>query len=139
MRRTEAHQGVRMIKFVDVLGRYEASELGQLEAAELLGVGERTFRRWCQRYEDDGEAGLLDRRLLLKSGIVFAGAMTTGIGGSIASAAAEPLAVEPWSKTIGVPPPPYATPSPRALRMCNGCTSGFAAGGSLVITQTPKD
>jgi transposase len=34
-----------------------------LEAAELLGVGERTFRRWRQRYEDDGEAGLLDRRL----------------------------------------------------------------------------
>ena len=45
---------------------------------------------------------------------LFAGAMTTGVGGSIASAAAEPLAVEPWSKTIGVPPPPYATPSPRA-------------------------
>ena len=63
MRRTEAHQGVRMIKFRDILGRYEASEFGQLEAAELLGVGERTFRRWCRRYEDDGEAGLLDGRL----------------------------------------------------------------------------
>src|SRR5258708_39917802 len=58
--------------------------------------------------------GLLDRRLLLKSGMVFAGAMTTGVAGSIASAAAEPLAVESWSKSIGVPPPPYATPSPRA-------------------------
>jgi len=23
-------------------------------------VGERTFRRWCQRYEEDGEAGLLE-------------------------------------------------------------------------------
>jgi transposase len=34
-----------------------------LEAAELLGVGERTFRRWRQRYDEDGEAGLLDRRL----------------------------------------------------------------------------
>src|SRR5256885_10576783 len=62
MRRSEAHQGVRVIKFLDVLGRYEASEFSQLEAAELLGVGERTFRRWRQRYEDDGEAGLLDRR-----------------------------------------------------------------------------
>jgi transposase len=68
MRRTEAHQGVRMIKFVDVLGRYEALELNQLEAAELLGVGERTFRRWRQRFEDDGEAGLLDRRLGKASG-----------------------------------------------------------------------
>lgn len=52
-----------MIKFLDILGRYEASEFSQMEAAELLGVGERTFRRWCQRYEDEGEAGLLDRRL----------------------------------------------------------------------------
>ncbi len=63
MRRSEAHQGVRMIKFLDILGRYEASEFGQLEAAELLGIGERTFRRWCRRYEEEGEAGLLDRRL----------------------------------------------------------------------------
>jgi transposase len=63
MRRTEALQGVRMIKFLDILGRYEAAEFSQLEAAELLGVGERTFRRWRHRYEEDGEAGLLDRRL----------------------------------------------------------------------------
>jgi transposase len=68
MRRSEAHQGVRMIKFLDILGRYEASEFSQLEAAELLGVGERTFRRWRQRYHEDGEAGLLDRRLGKASG-----------------------------------------------------------------------
>ena len=68
MRRTEAHQGVRMIKFVSILGRYEAAELNQLEAAELLGVGERTFRRLCRRFADDGEAGLLDRRLGKASG-----------------------------------------------------------------------
>jgi transposase len=63
MRRTEALQGVRMIKFLDILGRYEAAEFSQLEAAELLGIGERTFRRWRQRHEEEGEAGLLDRRL----------------------------------------------------------------------------
>ena len=68
MRRTEALQGVRMIKFLDVLGRYEASEFSQLDAAELLGVGERTFRRWRRRFEDEGEAGLLDRRLGKASG-----------------------------------------------------------------------
>jgi transposase len=68
MRRSEAHQGVRMIKFIDVLSRYERSEFSQLEAAELLGIGERTFRRWRQRYEDEGEAGLLDRRLGKVSG-----------------------------------------------------------------------
>ena len=68
MRRTAARQGVRMLKFMDVFGRWEASELSQLEAAELLGMGERTFRRWCRRYEEDGEAGLLDRRIGKASG-----------------------------------------------------------------------
>ena len=68
MGRTEAFQGVRMIKFLSILNRYEAAEFSQLEAAELLGVGERTFRRWRQRFEDDGEEGLLDRRLGKASG-----------------------------------------------------------------------
>jgi transposase len=57
-----------MIKFLSILSRYESAEFSQLEAAELLGVGERTFRRWRQRFEDDGEAGLLDRRLGKASG-----------------------------------------------------------------------
>ena len=68
MRRTEAHQGERMIKFSSILSRYEAAEFSQAEAAELLGIGERTFRRWRQRFEDEGEAGLLDRRLGKASG-----------------------------------------------------------------------
>src|ERR1035441_3449114 len=68
MRRTEAHQGVRMIKFSSILSRYEAAECSQAEAAELLGIGERTFRRWRVRFEDEGEAGLLDRRLGKASG-----------------------------------------------------------------------
>lgn len=68
MRRTEALQGVRMIKLRSVLDRYEASELSQLEAAELLGMGERTFRRWRGRFEDEGEDGLIDRRLGKPSG-----------------------------------------------------------------------
>lgn len=63
MRRTEVLQGVRMMKFRDVFGRCAEGGLSQLEAAELLGIGERTFRRWCRRYEAEGEAGLLDRRL----------------------------------------------------------------------------
>jgi transposase len=63
MRRSEALQGVRMIRFRSVVGRYEADELNQIEAAEMLGVSERTFRRWCRRFEDEGESGLLDRRL----------------------------------------------------------------------------
>jgi transposase len=57
-----------MMRFMDVFGRSETSELSKLEAAELLGVDERTFRRWCQRYREDGEAGLADRRLGKPSG-----------------------------------------------------------------------
>ena len=34
----------------------------------MLGVSERTFRRWTRAYEEDGEAGLLDRRLGKASG-----------------------------------------------------------------------
>src|ERR1700678_286183 len=63
MRRTEALQGVRMAVFLNVLDRWESAELNQEEAAELLGVSERTFRRWTRRYEEEGEAGLVDRRL----------------------------------------------------------------------------
>ena len=33
------------------------------DAAAMLGVTERTFRRWSGRYEGEGRAGLQDRRL----------------------------------------------------------------------------
>ncbi len=68
MRRTEALQGVRMAIFLNILHRWESAELNEEEAAELLGVSERTFRRWRHRYEEDGEGGLLDRRLGKASG-----------------------------------------------------------------------
>ena len=68
MRRTEAHQGVRMIRFSEVWDQYEDSRLTQHEAGELLGMSERTFRRWCGRYQEDGAVGLLDRRLGKASG-----------------------------------------------------------------------
>jgi len=68
MRRTEALQGVRMVMFLNLLNRWESAELNQAEAAELLGVTERTFRRWTRRYEEEGEAGLVDRRLGKTSG-----------------------------------------------------------------------
>lgn len=49
--------------FRDVFGRWERSELSQAEAGELLGIGERTFRRWCVRHREDAGCGLKDRRL----------------------------------------------------------------------------
>jgi transposase len=68
MRRREAEEAVRMARFLTLLHRWESAELNQEEAAELLGVSERTFRRWTRRYEEEGEAGLLDRRLGKASG-----------------------------------------------------------------------
>jgi transposase len=52
-----------MQKFRDVLSRWERRELSALEAGELLGMSERQFRRYRDRYEEDGEEGLLDKRL----------------------------------------------------------------------------
>jgi hypothetical protein len=52
-----------MQKFRDVLSRWEAGELSMMEAGELLGMSERQFRRYRDRYEEDGLAGLVDRRL----------------------------------------------------------------------------
>jgi transposase len=63
MNRTTLLQDRRMEKFEDVLGRYERRELSGLEAGELLGCSERQFRRYRRRYDEDGLAGLLDRRL----------------------------------------------------------------------------
>lgn len=52
-----------MEKFCDVLGRYEAKRLSAQDAAELLGMSERGFRRYRRRYEEEGLHGLFDRRL----------------------------------------------------------------------------
>ena len=63
MRRTEQAQGLRLMKFEEIYGRTLCGVLGQAEAAEILGVSERTFRRWRDRFEADGAEGLYDRRL----------------------------------------------------------------------------
>ena len=51
------------MKFEDVYGRCYRGDLSQAEASEILGMSERTFRRWRERYEAEGAAGLYDRRL----------------------------------------------------------------------------
>ena len=63
MRRTEVLQGIRLMRFEEILDRTRSRELSQGEAASVLGVSERTFRRWRDRFEADGAAGLYDRRL----------------------------------------------------------------------------
>ena len=63
MRRTERLQGLRLMKFEDVYGRAYRGELSQVEAAEILGMSERSFRRYRDRFEAEGSEGLYDRRL----------------------------------------------------------------------------
>lgn len=49
--------------FEDLCARRQRRKLTMAEAAEIVGVAERTFRRWSTRYETDGASGLADRRL----------------------------------------------------------------------------
>jgi transposase len=51
------------MRFESFLDRHERGELSQLEAAEMLGITERTFRRWRDRLRDEGPSGLVDRRI----------------------------------------------------------------------------
>ena len=51
------------MRFEELNERRQRRELTMAEAAEMLGVTERTFRRWQDRYEAEGMADLQDRRL----------------------------------------------------------------------------
>lgn len=53
-------EGMRKMRFSCVFNRWEAGELGQEAAAELLRTRVRSFQRWRDRSEASGEAGLAD-------------------------------------------------------------------------------
>ena len=55
-------EGIRKMRFSTILDRWDSGEMTQETAAELLGMSVRSFQRWRERYEADGEAGLVDRR-----------------------------------------------------------------------------
>ena len=102
MRWTEQVQGLRLMKFEEVYGRTHRGGLSQAEAAEVLGVSERTFRRWRDRYEAEGADGLYDRRL----GRVSAGqALPREAGGRSRLQAQLQLAAaelaSPWAQARG--------------------------------------
>lgn len=52
-----------MARFEDIYDRFMGCRISAREAAEWLGVSERTFHRQRQRFEEEGLEGLLDRRL----------------------------------------------------------------------------
>lgn len=51
------------MRFEELLDRHRRGYVTQAEAAEMLGVSERTFRRWETRYREEGADGLRDRRI----------------------------------------------------------------------------
>ena len=63
MRRTELLQEIRKMRFEEAYVGWDSGRLTQAEAASVLGVCERTFRRYLERYEASGLEGLIDRRL----------------------------------------------------------------------------
>jgi transposase len=63
MSRTELLQEIRKMRFEEAYAGWQGGRLRQEEAALLLGVCERTFRRYVDRYEDEGLQGLIDKRL----------------------------------------------------------------------------
>jgi len=51
-----------MMKIQDVLLKAMAKKITWWEAAEIIGVTDRTMRRWRERLEQEGYSGLADRR-----------------------------------------------------------------------------
>ena len=60
MSRTKWLQETRQMRFEEVYEKWAVKRLTQEEAAQLLGVCDRTFRRYIDRYDDEGLEGLLD-------------------------------------------------------------------------------
>ena len=63
MKRSEVLQEVRKMRFEESYESWKHGRLTQEQAAALLGVCDRTFRRYLLRYEDEGMEGLADKRL----------------------------------------------------------------------------
>lgn len=64
MKRTEWLQETRRMRFEEAYEGWKRRSLTQVEAALLLGVCDRTFRRFMNRYDENGIDGLLDKRLV---------------------------------------------------------------------------
>ena len=59
----ELQRRVIKMRFEDTYSKYTKGRLTQSEAAEILGVSDRTFRRYMTRYKEDGISGLDDKRI----------------------------------------------------------------------------
>ena len=61
--RTRLLQEIRKMRFDEAYAGWQEKRLTQEEAALVLGVTDRSFRRYVVRYEAEGLEGLIDRRL----------------------------------------------------------------------------
>src|ERR1019366_1500250 len=52
----------RAMKVQEVILRAIAKKMTWWQAAEIIGISDRSMRRWRERYEEHGYDGLLDRR-----------------------------------------------------------------------------
>ena len=63
MNRTTVLQEIRKMRFEDTWNEWKKGRLTQEEAGRILGMSERTFRRYIRRVEEEGVKGILDKRL----------------------------------------------------------------------------
>jgi transposase len=63
MRPTELLQEIRKMRFEESFSIWTEGRITQEEAARMLNVSARTFRRYVDRYHNNGLDGLLDKRL----------------------------------------------------------------------------
>lgn len=63
MTRARVLQEVRQLRVEELYERRQRRTLTMAEAAEMLGITARTFRRWSGRDDAEGAEGLQDRRI----------------------------------------------------------------------------
>ena len=63
MKRTRWLQETKQMRFEEVYNGWRNHRLTQEEAALILGVSDRSFRRYIDRFEESGLDGLADKRL----------------------------------------------------------------------------
>lgn len=63
MKRSKLMQEIRTMRFEEAHEDWQAGRITQEEAAKLLGVCDRTFRRYLKKYEASGIDGLIDHRI----------------------------------------------------------------------------
>jgi transposase len=61
--KVQLKEDIMKARFEDVYDRYRGKELSCVDAADILGISERSFLRFRRRYEEDSFTGRFDRRL----------------------------------------------------------------------------